>query len=273
MDYPTLGDRMKAYEARGEFHLLPGVPVIARLDGRAFHTFTKNLERPYDKRLSDLMIATAKFMAEQTQADIAYTQSDEITLAWHPIDLGSHFNGRIVKMASVMASQATAFFNQNNPFTEQASLCPHFDCRVWNVPNASEAINVLIWRELDATKNSIFSAANSFYSHKELLNKKGDEMQEMLFQKGVNWNNYPAFFKRGTYIKRTEIVRKFTAEELAALPEKHNARSDPDAVYTRSEYRVMDWPPILKMLDDAKTSGIGKQAKEVFFFSKIGEEK
>ena len=90
-------------------------------------------------------------------------------------------------------------------------------------------------------------AARAYYSHNELLNKSGSEMQELLFAKGVNWNNYPEFFKRGSYIQRVTVKRKFSTEELDALPEKHNARLNPNLEFERVEISVVSLPPLSKI--------------------------
>jgi len=102
---------------------------------------------------------------------------------------------------------------------------------------------------LDATRNSISSAARAVFSHKEVLKKKGCDLMEMLFQKGINWNDYPAFFKRGTYVQRREVIRKFTADEISKLPPKHAARTTPSLIYTRHDVSILEMPPILKVLN------------------------
>jgi tRNA(His) 5'-end guanylyltransferase len=117
-----------------------------------------------------------------------------------------------------------------------------FDCRVWTVPSKEEAVNCLLWRELDATKNSVSMASSAYYSHNFLNGKNGSEKQELLFQKGINWNDYPIFFKRGTYVKRVVFSRKLTTPELDKLPIKHTARENPDMEFTRSEIRELDMP-------------------------------
>ncbi len=244
----ALGDRMKDYEGQEAGRkLMPLLPVMARIDGRSFSKFTKHMQRPYDKRLSDLMIATTKFLCEESNATIGYTQSDEISLAWWASHYDSEifFGGRIQKMTSSLAALATGFFvaNYEKFFGSELTKIPTFDCRVWNVPTPGEGANVFLWRELDASKNSISMAARTMFSHNELMHKNGSEMQEMMWQKGQNWNDYPNFFKRGTFIQRKTLARKFTAEELDKLPEKHAARSDPDLVVQRSEYQVLDMPP------------------------------
>jgi len=90
-------------------------------------------------------------------------------------------------------------------------------------------------------------AARAYYSHGELDQKSGGQMQELLFQKGVNWNDYPAFFKRGTFVQRRKVLKPFTADELDALPEKHEARSNPDLVVERTEIRELEMPPFSKV--------------------------
>jgi tRNA(His) guanylyltransferase len=244
---------MKLYEsAEAGRRLMPLLPAIARLDGRAFHSFVRGLAKPFDKRLSDLMIDTATFLVRETNAIIGYTQSDEITLAWVPDGFDSQifFDGRVQKMTSMLAALCAVHFNRWLPaflLAEYAERFPVFDCRVWNVPTLEEAANTFLWRELDATKNSISMAARSYYDHAAIHDKNGSEMQEMLWQKGVNWNDYPAFFKRGTYIRRCTVKRAFTAAELDALPPKHAARSNPALIVERTECIPLDMPPLVKV--------------------------
>ena len=253
MSNDALGDRIKAYEKDWENRLMPFVPAIARFDGKAFHTFTRGLNRPYDERLSDLMVQATRYMVRTNGACIGYTQSDEITLIWLVDDPKSEmfFGGRMQKMVSVLPAQLSVYFNSLLPdmLPEKAGTFPVFDCRVFSVPTRTEAANVLVWRELDATRNSISMAAQSVYSHKQLMNKSCDVMQEMLFQKGINWNDYPAFFKRGTYIQKKKAERPFTTDELDKLPEKHEARTNPHLRVLRTDYAVVDMPPITKVVN------------------------
>lgn len=115
------------------------------------------------------------------------------------------------------------------------------------MPSKEEAVNALIWREQDATRNSISAAAQAHCSHKELQGKNTNEMQEMLFQKGINWNDYPSFFKRGVYVQRTKMWRKFTTDELEKLPPKHDAHTNPNLEVERTEIRVLDLFPLAGM--------------------------
>lgn len=232
------GDRMKFYENQTcGIMMLPRIPVIARLDGKGFSKFTKGLKRPYDERLSKLMIETTKYLVKETNANCGYTQSDEITLVWYVDDINSsiYFNGRLFKMISDLASMCSVYFNRHLPkfIPEKSELMPRFDARVFNVPTLDEAVNCFIWREQDATKNSITMAASEYYSHKFLHGKNGSEKKELLLQKGINWNDYPDFFKHGTYIQRQRVLSKFTTDELNKLPLKHNARKDPDMLIER----------------------------------------
>lgn len=245
-----LGDRCKAYEQAEAGHsAMRCLPLLARLDGRAFHTFTRGLRRPYDEAMSRSMIETARQLVGKTHAAVGYTQSDEITLAWH--QPGEHsqlmFNGRFQKLASVLAGLASVAFYKEiaQRLPSKAGELPHFDCRVWQVPTIRDAIDVFIWREDDATKNSIAMAAQSVCSHKELHGKHTGDMQEMLHDKGINWNDYPAFFKRGTYLQRKTSPRTLTEVERIRIPEAH--RPESDATFERSEVVELDMPPIRRI--------------------------
>ena len=270
MENDSLSNRMKTYEmAEAGRCLMPGLPVMLRLDGKSFSNFTRGLKRPFDKRLTDIMIATTKFLVEETNAVIGYCQSDEISLVLYTEDHNTQlfFDGRIQKLTSVVASMATAFFNRELPvcLPEKADKIAYFDCRVWNVPSLVEAANTLIWRELDATKNAISMAAQHYYSHKELHEKNGSEKQEMLFAKGVNFNDYPSFFKRGSYVRRVHKLVKFSIDELARLPEKHEARRNPDLVYERSVVERVELPPMTKVVNkvDVFFNGADPITKEI----------
>jgi len=264
MENDALGNRIKGYESQTcGTKLLPLIPVIARLDGKGFSKFTRGLRRPYDERLSNLMVDTAKYLMKETNACAAYTQSDEITLAWYSDDYRSkiYFDGRLFKMISDLASMCSVYFNSklSEYLPEKSGYLPRFDCRVFNVPTLEEAANAFLWRELDATKNSISMAAQSVYSHSQLMNKDGSEKQEMLFQKGINWNDYPSFFKRGTYIQRKRILSKFTPVEIDKLPIKHKARLNPDLEIERWIIDRVEMPPILKIRNRVDVLIFGKE--------------
>ncbi len=247
-EFEAMGDRHKAFEATFTMQkLMPGLPVLVRLDGRAFHTFTRGLERPYDERLSRAMIETTKFLVDETHASVGYTQSDEISLCYPCVDPAKPilFDGRVQKLCSILAAMATAKFNQqilaNIP--AKAHLLPLFDARVYQYPTLDLAAESFLWRETDATRNSLTMAAHAFYSHKELHKAGYAAKHEMLHAKGVNWNDYPAFFKRGTYVRREAALKELTAAELARIPEKHR----PTGPVMRSVLRELDVPPLSRV--------------------------
>ncbi len=229
---------------------LRGLPLIARLDGRAFHTFTRNLSRPYDQGMSFAMIETTRYLVQEMIALVGYTQSDEITLAWYEpsqSDTDYAFDGRFQKLASVLAGMASARFCQlvARHLPTKVNETPHFDCRVWQVPTLQDAADVFVWREDDATKNSISMAASAHYTDAELDRKNSSDKQEMLWQKGVNWNDYPTFFKRGTYVQRRTVDRTLTAEERERIPEAH--RPAADTVVKRTHVLEVDLPPVRRI--------------------------
>ena len=246
-----LGDRCKAFElAEAGRRAMRGLPLLARLDGRAFHTFTRGLTRPYDHGMSTAMIETARYLVHEMTALVGYTQSDEITLAWYePSQSASDyaFDGRFQKLASVLAGMASARFCQlaATHLPGKAGETPHFDCRVWQVPTLEDAAEVFVWREDDATKNSISMAAGAHYTDRELDGKGSATKQELLWQKGVNWNDYPAFFKRGTYLQRRTFDRTLTEDERARIPEAH--RPAADATFKRSAVVELELPPVRKV--------------------------
>lgn len=240
----NLGDRMKSYEfAETERRFLAGVPVYARIDGRCFSSFTRGMDRPFDQRMSDAMIRTTADLVDKTDALIGYTQSDEISLAWFAAGPKSEifFNGKIQKMVSVLAGLATACFTRAimDVFPDRAEMLPHFDCRAFSLPH-HEVANAFLWRELDATKNAISMAASAYYSAKQLHGKNGSEKQEMLFAKGINFNDYPAFFKRGTFLRRFTRERELSADEIDHIPAKH--RPEPGATFLRSSVEPLNMP-------------------------------
>lgn len=267
-----LENRMKLYEKQESGRrLMPLLPILARLDGRCFHNFTQSMERPYDIHFSELMQTTTEWLVQETQAKIGYTQSDEITLLFYSNDIKSQvfFDGRIAKLVSTLAAMTTLFF-YNKIFTffdeedwdNLEQIQPTFDCRVWNVPTKAEAVNVFIWREQDATRNSVQIAAQHYYSHKELLGKNNSQMQDMLYAKGINWNDYPIFFKRGTYFQQYIKTEKFISEELSTLPPEHHAHQDPNLEFKRHSIRELEMKSLSQILNPIQVVFEGKLPKE-----------
>jgi tRNA(His) guanylyltransferase len=224
----ALGDRMKAFEnVESDRRAVKGQPLCARLDGRSFHTFTQNLQRPFDERLTRLMIDTTKYLVDETQAMLGYTQSDEISLAWY-LPEGSEsqylFDGRFQKLASILSAYATGYFVHNleqGVIPEKVGQIPLFDCRVWQVPTLQDAYETFLWREKDAVKNSITMAASAFYSHKELQGVGSLEKKERLRSLGHPYEKMPSSFRRGTYVQRMKTKRMLTNNELCEIPENY----------------------------------------------------
>lgn len=231
----ALGGRMKEYEQAFKYKLLRRSYTMIRIDGKAFHTYTKGLEAPFDKGLVADMDGTAMYLCANIQGTkCAFVQSDEITLVitdFDNRDTSAWYDNTLQKMCSVSASMATAKFNQlrvirslqKNDSTinnyvdwKQVKVLDlaEFDSRVWQMPTRTEVFNNLIWRQQDTVKNSISTVAQSLYpNHKDLKYKNGADMQEMIFQKGQNWNDLDPKLKRGrmivkeTYEKEEGVIR------------------------------------------------------------------
>ena len=253
-----LGDRLKAQEQlEAGRRARSDQPLMARLDGKAFHTFTRGLPRPYDSRLSALMIDTAKFLVEKTHAKVAYTQSDEISLFWHnPVSrvvseslIEYHgscymFDGKFQKLTSVLASMAGAYFTlqlqdripeKNYDQTDAIQL---FDCRVWNVPDLRDVFLNFLWRQDDAIKNSISMAAQARFSHKALHGVGSEAKKQLLRDAGHPWEGEPRFFRMGTFVKRVTEEVELDEAQLLKIPEKH--RPKPGWKVERSSVRELD---------------------------------
>lgn len=222
MTSDDLGKRMKKYEYVTRNHLTTRTPVIIRVDGKAFHTFTRGFRRPFDEILVQTMQDTMKYLCENIQGCVlGYTQSDEITLVlvdYKRLNSSAWFDYNIQKCASIAASMATMAFNKffsanTRPYVDAESRRldgyfealarasekgAMFDARVFNIPK-EEVCNCLLWRQLDAARNSIQMVGQAHFSHGELQGKSCDEIQEMLFSmKGINWNDTPTHLKRGS---------------------------------------------------------------------------
>jgi tRNA(His) 5'-end guanylyltransferase len=210
------------YEDRTRYKLARRTNTIIRIDGKAFHTYTKGLKRPFDEGLMEDMNKTTEYLCQNIQgAKFGYVQSDEISILitdYDDISTHAWFDANLQKMASIAASLATAEFNRlrlirkmNTTVATAGSILEQFkhamfDARVFQIPYQEEVINYFIWRQQDATRNSISSVAQSLYSAKELHGKKTSDMQEMIFQKGINWNDYKPREKRGSLIRKVEHV-------------------------------------------------------------------
>lgn len=201
MDKDSIGNRMKAnYEDRYRFSLTRRTPVIMRLDGKAFHTLTRGLSKPFDAMFLDTMIATAEFLCSEIQgAKCAYVQSDEISILLTDFDTlttDAWFDYNIQKMTSVSAGMASAYFTNHWSLDENQAI---FDSRVFNIPK-EEVCNYFIWRQLDWMRNSVQMLAQAHFSHKQLHGKNQPAMHEMLHGIGINWADLQERWKNGTLI-------------------------------------------------------------------------
>ena len=222
-----LGTRMKTnYEKIPQIKLMRRTPVAIRIDGRAHHTLTRGFKKPFDATYMKSMQQTMKYLCENIQGCVlGYTQSDEITLILQ--DYKTHetqawFDYEVQKMCSISASMATMAFNKvfvrlvselssaelaedvnNNffelldPYFKAVTKGAQFDSRCFNIPK-EEVTNLLLWRQLDAARNSVQMVGRAYYSHKELNGKNNSQIQDMLMEKGVNWNDFPTHQKRGS---------------------------------------------------------------------------
>ena len=240
-----LGKRMKEfYEQVPKTRLVRRMPVAIRIDGKAFHSFTKGFKRPFDEILIQSMQRTMQYLCENIQGCVlGYHQSDEITLIlidYRKLTSSAWFDYEVQKMCSISASMATMAFNKyfreltdnylrsdawvNHYWEEDVEKYANtlkkaidkgamFDARCFNIPK-EEVCNLIYWRQLDATRNSIQMVGQANFSHKELQNKSCNQIQDMLMtEKGINWNDFPVYQKRGSCCVKSNVTCTFAKEE------------------------------------------------------------
>lgn len=240
-----LGDRMKDYERRETGRrFFPTLPVYARIDGRGFSKFTAGMDRPFDQRMTDAMIEVTKYLVKETHATIGYVQSDEISLVWMAESYESDifFSGKEQKIVSVLASMAAAKMAQViNGWAPFNARLPHFDARVLQLPNPTEAANMFLFRALDAQKNAVSMACRAIASSKAMHKKGQREMLEMVKAAGVDYDAYPDAFRLGTFVRRQVVERELTEKEIERWPA--NQRPEPGTLVKRSNVAaVLDVP-------------------------------
>jgi tRNA(His) 5'-end guanylyltransferase len=272
--YDEFGNRMKSYEAMTEIRLMSYLPTFARVDGRSFHSFTKGMRRPYDDRMAASMIDTAKSLAIETEASMAYTQSDEISILLTDFateNTDAWFDGNIQKISSVASSILTAEFNRlrwarmiaidgmrrelDDPevtisefsfrWSSQKQTA-YFDCRAFTIPDRTEVMNYFRWRQQDCIRNSVSMVAQSNFSHKELHGKNQSDMHEMLHQIGVNWTtDYTDGQKNGRIImKETYISYGPDVPNFKVVPyERTHWVSKGAWVFTKDEGKLLNMIP------------------------------
>ncbi len=191
----SLGNRMKAYENIERKYLTRRLPLVLRLDIRAGHTLTQNMQKPWDSNFMAAMDHTALVLAEQVQTSVVqFVQSDEISLLLHnykKLNSEAWFDNNLQKIVSISAAIASV------SFSSYLGGQVYFDSRAWVLPEA-EVNNYFYWRQLDATRNAIQMLGQSKFSHKQLQNKSCAQIQEMLWQEHeINFNDYEPYYKRG----------------------------------------------------------------------------
>lgn len=197
MKKDSLGDRIKRYEARCENYFLPKLPIVVRVDGKAFHTWTKGCAKPFDQTLITCMFEAAKLVANEMQGFRAlYTQSDEVTFVMTDdttIDSQQWFGGRQNKIESVTAALMTAHFNrlweaENYKFIRSVGqkIPAFFDARAFQVPT-DDVPNAFLWRVRDWERNSLTMFCSQFFSHKQLNGQDKTARHDMLYEIGKNW--------------------------------------------------------------------------------------
>lgn len=248
------GERMKAYEFQETQRILnKSLPIYVRIDGRSFSKFTKDMNRPYDDNMSRSMINTTKRLVRETNACIGYTQSDEISLVylWDKPETDAFFGGKVQKLTSILASITTAIFNRELLINfangeDLVDKIPHFDARVFNLPSKTEAANAFLWRAMDARKNAVAMAAHSMFSPKQLHGKDQVAMRAMMLEKGVNFDiAFPAFFRKGTFVRKNVREIPMPTEELNKIPEA--IRATLPALVKRSFIEAIPMPDFNKV--------------------------
>lgn len=270
----ALGDRMKEfYENRSKTYLTRRTPVIIRLDGKAFHSFTKGFKRPYDEIFHNAMNETLKYLCENIQGcKLGYTQSDEITLLltdYEKLTTDAWFGYSVQKMCSIAASMATLAFNKNfkelvdnylrsdawvnhyweddvalygNTLKNAIDKGAMFDARVFNIPK-EEVANCFIWRQQDATRNAIQMLGQYVFSHKELQNKSCNDIQDMLMLlEGINFNDMPTEFKRGVCCIKKDVTNVIAFGQVVDTIERPHWVLDKEIpIFTQDREFIEKW--------------------------------
>lgn len=266
----SIETRMRGYEYVTRTHLPRRIPAIIRVDGKAFHSFTKGLRKPFDDFFRNIMQLTMQYMCENVQGCVfGYTQSDEISLLltdYETIATDAWFDYTIQKMCSVAASMATLAFNKFWAEEFQAQIehwdreddgtmdeemekwvweylvntiqpklfTAMFDARVFSIPK-DEVCNYFIWRQQDATRNSIETVGQTYFSQKDLNGRSQNEIQEMLWQQhSINWNTYPIAYKRGVCCSKV----------LRETPMENPRNPGKEIVVARRKWVIDREPPI-----------------------------
>lgn len=265
----SLKEKSKFFQNRQNYEINTDGYILAHIDGRSFSKMVKNrFNKPFDDSFIEMMNQTAEYLCENVQAcHLAYVQSDEITLLLKKSNPDGYvfFGGRLCKMQSIIASLATAKFNQlmtiynitkNNFFTKEDTADAinnmplyQFDCKVWDVPTANDAIVWFLFRNIDCIRNSKQQAAQTYLSHKELMGLHTDDQIELLLDKtGVDWNCYKNGEKYGRLIYKIEeeFETEIKGETVKYMRNKFRANDCFDLTISENRDKLKDICPILK---------------------------
>lgn len=247
-DKTALGDRMKRFESATRAILPPRTHTLIRVDGKAFHSFLRHAEKPYDTAVMEAMDAVAEALCDQISGSVmAFTQSDECSVLvtdYSAPGTQPWLGGVIQKIASVSASIATVAFNRTyQPFGGRPENLALFDARVFTIPDPAEVVNYFLWRQRDCVRNSITMAAQAVFPHKRLHGVNTNQMQELLHSEhGINWNDYPDGCKRG------RITTRHTAEQEITYTDKRSGEENTTTA-VRSKWETTGAPHFTSALD------------------------
>jgi len=257
-----LDNRMKKYEKCYNFQIPSRTYTMIRFDGRGFSKYTKGFKKPFDKLLSGAMDAASMAIGKEFNGKLVYTQSDEISIMLtdiENIDSELPFGGKIQKLCSIGATCVANAFNKfmlSNLMMEYGGDLKklsefnfaEFDARVYQIPDFREVSNYFIWRQQDSTRNSVSMAAcaNNTISHKEQQNKNTNELQEMLFQKGINWNDYPEKFKRGSVFVREVYEKPITSGDVTSTVTRSRWAYKETPIFTQDKEFLYSLIPTIK---------------------------
>jgi len=223
-----IGSRMKEfYEFRSKSYLTRRIPVIIRIDGKAFHTYTRTFVKPYDLTLINVFHDTCKYLLKEIQgAKIVYHQSDEISILvtdYDKLNTDCWFGYNVQKICSVSASMITYIFNKlinESSLKNNIRYPAMFDSRVFNI-SKEDVINYFIWRQQDWIRNSINLYARKHFSDKQLYKKSSLDVRKMLENVGDDWNLLDSYLKNGRFFFGDNIYDEMMTYETGIMLFNH----------------------------------------------------
>lgn len=238
--FDAYGKEMKAHERNVPDYIPDNESILIRLDGRAFHSFTRGLERPFSHVLRECMLETTKHLAKTFNAKLAFVQSDEITLLiGYKVDEGEHmFRGKRDKLISLSSAEATLFFNDQirEKIPEKARMRPQFDSRITRCSNPEVPMLNFRWRQMDCVRNAIAMIAQAHISHSQLQGKNIQTQVQMLKDLGIEYESFSEFERLGTFVRRIRVDKELTQEQLDRIPE--SKRPAPGTMFSRADHIV-----------------------------------